>query len=121
MSVARNAWVLGGSLIENAVQFARSTVTVTVSWTPADIAIEIRDDGPGFSPHILPRLGEPYVSSRKFAGDHMGLGIFIAQTLLERTGGTLSFANHEGGAAVTVRWPREVLESGAATEAAAAE
>ena len=109
------------SLIENAVQFARTTVTITVSWNPEDITIEIRDDGPGFSPHILPRLGEPYVSSRKSAGGHMGLGVFIAQTLLERTGATLAFANRRRGAAVTVRWPRQVLESGGEPAAAAAE
>lgn len=100
------------SLIENAVQFARTTVTITVSWTPTEIGIEILDDGPGFAPHIFSQLGEPYVSSRKTRGGHMGLGVFIAQTLLERTGGALSFANRRSGAAVTVRWPREVLESG---------
>lgn len=108
------------SLIENAVQFARATVIVTIAWTPAEITIEICDDGPGFSPHIMPQLGEPYISSRKSAGGHMGLGVFIAQTLLERTGATLAFANRKDGAAVTVRWPRQVLESGgeAAVESA---
>lgn len=107
------------SLIENAVQFARSLVTITLSWTPDEIGVEIRDDGPGFAPHILPQLGEPYVSSRKLGGDHMGLGVFIAQTLLERTGAALAFANRRG-ASVTVRWPREVLETGGPPEAAAA-
>jgi two-component system sensor histidine kinase RegB len=37
----------------------------------------------------------------------MGLGIFIAVTLLERSGATLEFGNRaEGGATVRIRWPR---------------
>ena len=41
----------------------------------------------------------------------MGLGIFIAQTLLERTGAELSFSNRrEGGAVVEIQWPRDMLE-----------
>ncbi len=104
-----------GSLIENAVQFASSRVTITASWSASGIAIEIRDDGPGFPQQILPLLGEPYVSSRKVTGEHMGLGVFIAQTLLERTGAALSFGNRRRGAVVTVRWPREALEERADT------
>jgi two-component system sensor histidine kinase RegB len=99
-----------GSIIENAIQFARSEVIITTSWTPAEIEVTIEDDGPGFSAHILPVIGEPYISSRKGTGEHMGLGLFIAQTLLERTGGVVSFGNGMRGAVVTVRWPRAALE-----------
>ena len=65
-----------------------------------------------FSPGILDRIGEPYVSMR---GDGMGLGIFIAQTLLERTGAALHFGNMRdagrvAGAEVVIRWRRAVLE-----------
>jgi len=104
-----------GNLIENAVQFARRGVIITVFWTPSEIGVEIHDDGPGFSPHILHQLGEPYVSSRKTSENHMGLGVFIAQTLLERTGGSLTFANRQRGAVVTVRWLRTALDGGDAT------
>ncbi|MGB8274738.1 MAG: ActS/PrrB/RegB family redox-sensitive histidine kinase [Alphaproteobacteria bacterium] len=102
-----------GSLIQNAIQFARSRVTVSVMWTPEEVTVEVLDDGPGFSPYILSQIGEPYVSSRKSVNGHMGLGVFIAQTLLQRTGAVLSFGNQVqqgGGAVATVRWSRQVLE-----------
>lgn len=109
-----------GSLIQNAVQFARAKIVVATSWDDDAVTVEIRDDGRGFAPNILPFLGEPYLSSRKDEGEHMGLGIFIAQTLLERTGGVLSFANRpQGGAVVTVRWSREALEVGTSEERSA--
>ncbi len=114
--VAHSPEVVRGlnSLVQNAAQFARTGVVVATSWDSDTITVEIRDDGPGFAQNILPFLGEPYLSSRKAEGEHMGLGIFIAQTLLERTGAVLYFANRrESGAVVTVRWSREALEAGA--------
>lgn len=99
------------SLIQNAVQFARTEVAITTSWDSRDVAVTIRDDGPGFSTSILQLLGEPYISSRAENGEHMGLGVFIAQTLLEQTGAMLSFGNRrQGGAEVIVSWGREELE-----------
>jgi two-component system sensor histidine kinase RegB len=74
--------------------------------------VEIVDDGPGFPLHLLPRLGQPYLSGRSGGTEHMGLGIFIAQTLLERTGAHLDFANlADGGGHVSIRWERAVLEA----------
>ena len=107
-----------GSIIENAVQFARVEVTISTSWTESEIEVTIADDGPGFPAHILPIIGEPYISSRKGTGVHMGLGLFIAQTLLERTGGAVSFGNGVRGAVVTVRWPRPALENAIRSKAA---
>ncbi len=102
-----------GSLVQNAVQFAASKVVVTTGWDESQVFVEIHDDGPGFSPQIVHRLGEPYISTHSGKDGHMGLGIFISQTLLTRTGAMIIFDNHErGGAKVTVKWPREVLESG---------
>ncbi len=96
-----------GSIIQNAVQFASATVEITVGWDEdGTLSVEVEDDGPGFAPSVLSRLGEPYVSTRAGRDGHMGLGLFIARTLLERTGAELSFANREdGGARVDVRWP----------------
>ncbi|EDP62491.1 periplasmic sensor signal transduction histidine kinase [alpha proteobacterium BAL199] len=96
-----------GSIIQNAVQFAVATVEVTVSWEDdGAVAVEVEDDGPGFAPSVLSRLGEPYVSTRSGRDGHMGLGLFIARTLLERTGAEVGFANRvDGGARVDVRWP----------------
>jgi len=98
-----------GSLIENATQFARVAVEVEIDWDATDAAIRVRDDGPGFAANVRDRLGEPYVSSRDDEG-HMGLGIFIATTLLRRTGAELRFASApEGGAEVEVRWKRATM------------
>jgi len=100
-----------GTLIQNATQFARSAVHIDSQWGAAEIGIEIADDGPGFPPLLLDRLGEPYVSSRKDEGGHMGLGLFIAQTVLGRYGARLAFANRrERGARVRVTWDRTIAE-----------
>lgn len=100
-----------GNLIENAMDFARSTVTVAVSWNDADLVVEVADDGPGFNIDILSALGEPYTTSRPDQGG-MGLGVFIAKTLLERTQARVRFANAAaaGGARVTIQWPRAAIE-----------
>lgn len=96
-----------GNLIHNAVQFAQEHVEVFVYWDARKVEITVSDDGPGYSPQILSRIGEPYVSSRLGDGAHMGLGIFIAKTLLENTGATLIFSNaEEGGAVARVIWSR---------------
>jgi len=99
-----------GNLIQNAAQFARHEVSVTTSWNQDTVAVDIADDGPGFSQQVLSRIGEPYISGRTGESQHMGLGIFIAQSLLERTGARLDFANApDGGAEVVVEWQRAAL------------
>ncbi|MCZ6522962.1 MAG: ActS/PrrB/RegB family redox-sensitive histidine kinase [Alphaproteobacteria bacterium] len=98
------------NLIENAVDFARHRVRLVVAWDQSQISIEVIDDGPGFASDIVGLLGEPYVSSRRESGG-MGLGVFIARTLLERTGAEVSFSNlRSGGARVALKWPRAALE-----------
>lgn len=105
------------AFIENAVSFAETEVRVTARWTDDQISFTIRDDGPGFSSEVLPRLGEPYVSERGEAqagGGDMGLGFFIAKTLIERTGGRIATRNAAlpaSGAVVQAVWPRKALES----------
>ena len=86
---------------------------MAVSWDELEARVEVRDDGRGFPPGVLDRVGEPYISNR---GDgHLGLGIFIAQTLLERTGARIQFTNirdagHVEGAEVVIVWNRAALE-----------
>ncbi|MUZ72311.1 ActS/PrrB/RegB family redox-sensitive histidine kinase [Agrobacterium vitis] len=105
-----------GNLIENALDYAREQVIVTVEHDNRHVTIIIEDDGEGFAPDILLRIGEPYVTSRKSdarAGG-LGLGLFIAKTLLERSGAVLNFENRGAsspGARVTVRWPRREMET----------
>jgi len=106
------------SFLENAMDFAKSEVRVVGRYDDDNIVIEVRDDGPGFAPEIFAKLGEPYVTSRP-AGEQspsghlgMGLGFFIAKTLLERTGAVVNFHNaRSGGAVVSIRWARAVAEA----------
>jgi two-component system sensor histidine kinase RegB len=100
-----------GNFIQNAHQFAERHVTVQASWDQGGAVVSVIDDGPGFPAQVLSRIGEPYISTRGERGGHMGLGIFIAQTLLEKTGASVSFTNNRGGGArVVVRWDRAILE-----------
>ncbi|HYH18915.1 MAG TPA: ActS/PrrB/RegB family redox-sensitive histidine kinase [Azospirillum sp.] len=100
-----------GNFIQNAHQFAQRRVSVTAAWDERTVSVSVMDDGPGFPPNVLNRIGEPYISTRAERGGHMGLGIFIAKTLLEKTGASVGFSNNRsGGARVIVRWDRFSLE-----------
>jgi len=106
------------SLVENAFDFARNEILVTARFDATSVAVEVRDDGPGFSAQVLAKLGEPYVTSRPGAEGSrtghigMGLGFFIAKTLLERTGAVVEFKNgRRGGAIVAARWQRSRIEA----------
>ena len=111
-----------GNLIENAVDFAATQATIGARWTRDAVVLTVQDDGPGFTPSLLGRIGEPYVTGRPTgrraksdAGAGLGLGLFIAKTLLERSGATLRTANAApplSGASVAVRWPRTAFEAG---------
>ena len=109
-----------GNIVENAVDFARSTVDVNAWWNNESVEIVISDDGPGFAPEILKRIGEPYLSRRRTPDDAqndrqgLGLGVFIARTLLERTGAKVSFTNRtfpDHGAVVGIVWSRLRFEN----------
>jgi two-component system sensor histidine kinase RegB len=130
-SIHRHPEVIHGlrNLVQNAVDFSRSSVWVDGSWTDSTITVRIIDDGDGYPAHLIGRIGDPFVRSRRTAQDQthrpeyegMGLGLFIAKTLLERSGAELSFANgsnpflaaeerpDRSGAIVEVVWPRDRL------------
>lgn len=122
--------------IQNAVDYADAHVWIDADTSGETLRIAIGDDGPGFSADILPRLGEPYVSTRRRGErkaerngyEGMGLGLFIARTLLERTGATVAFANgtdrrlrrerrpvlapenaHPPGAIIELTWPMQSM------------
>lgn len=115
------------NLIQNAVDFAHTIVLIEILWTRETITVRISDDGPGFPQSILGRIGEPFMRRRKAPDsskhrpgyEGMGLGLFIAKTLLERSGASLKFSNggarvlsnRRGGAIVTVEWPRSAVEA----------
>ena len=112
------------NLIQNAVDFAHSKVTLRCRITPEYIEIRIEDDGAGYPSEVLGRLGEPFVTSRsrrkaaETGYNGMGLGIFIAKTLLERQGISVAFSNRRkketrlSGAVVTITWPRNGIRNG---------
>jgi two-component system sensor histidine kinase RegB len=111
-----------GNIIENATEFAVSQVEVRAEWSASGLVVAIADDGPGFPAEVMDNIGEPYITTRPAETDKhgvleedstgLGLGFFIAKTLLERSGATVSLANRAGGrsgAIVTVGWPRAVI------------
>ncbi|MCV0394954.1 MAG: ActS/PrrB/RegB family redox-sensitive histidine kinase [Rhizobiaceae bacterium] len=111
-----------GNIVENAVDFARERVVVRWSWTEDRVRLVIKDDGPGFPAEILDRIGEPYTTTRtpgnSEGGGGLGLGLFIAKTLLERSGAQLSFRNDSSsgnGAVVEVSWPLSRFRADEAT------
>ncbi len=90
------------NLVENAVDFAHTRVEITATWSAREVVITIADDGPGVSPLVMDALGEPYITTRPAprtpqskdgAPSGMGLGFFIAKTLLERSGATVTLDN----------------------------
>ncbi|MEM8631496.1 MAG: ActS/PrrB/RegB family redox-sensitive histidine kinase [Pseudomonadota bacterium] len=138
--VRRQPEVIHGlrNLIQNAVDFADDDVWIESEWTDNQIVVRISDDGAGYPSHILGRIGDPFVRRRRTDGaasmrpgyEGMGLGLFIAKTLLERTGAELTFANgadpflepsehpERKGAIVEVAWPRERLGAEPRSQAA---
>jgi two-component system sensor histidine kinase RegB len=105
-----------GAFIENAVSFATKDVTVNARWSETEVRVYITDDGPGFAASVLAKLGEPYFSDRSVEqrGGGLGLGFFIACTLLERTGARVTPYNRQSparGAVVRIVWPREAIEA----------
>ena len=107
------------NLVENAVEFASERVTIDAMYDQNRVLLRIGDDGPGFHPNVINLLGEPYVTSRpRVEGDQeesgMGLGFFIAKTLLERSGASLQIANRvlpDTGALIEITWPRDRIET----------
>ena len=122
------------NLIQNAVDFARANVWIDVSWNDEQLVVRIVDDGPGYSSTVVSQIGEPYMIRRKrdsrLRYEGMGLGMFIAKTLLERTGAELRFSNgreygapdngpgERTGAIADVRWSREAFADAGGAERA---
>ena len=127
----RNPGVMFGlaNILDNAVDFAESRVLVEARWSPDRVSLEIRDDGPGFPSEVLLRAGEPYVTTRgpdrpastdtaaDTVGAGLGLGLFIAKTLIERSGAQLLLSNASlpgaRGAVARISWARHIFERGA--------
>jgi len=74
---------------------------------PPRIVVEVRDTGPGIPNAVLPRIFEPFYTTKE-VGKGTGLGLAIAYGIIQEHGGQISAANHpEGGAIFTVQLPVE--------------
>jgi two-component system sensor histidine kinase RegB len=112
-----------GNFVENAVDFASTRVIVEGGWDEESLWIKVIDDGPGFTSEILSKLGEPYITTRPgtVGQGGLGLGVFIAKTMIEKSGGRVDFdnigyddapgADFQRGAIVTARWPLKRVEA----------
>lgn len=102
--ISRQPEIIHGlrNLVQNAVDFAAARVWIDISWDDKELRIHIGDDGLGYPPDLIGKIGDPFVRKRsekkkseatrpEYEG--MGLGLFIAKTLLERSGARLTFAN----------------------------
>jgi two-component system, sensor histidine kinase RegB len=112
------------NILENAIDFAESQVAVKASWTANTITLRVTDDGPGFNEFIFDKLGDPFVTTRPgYDGsaepdegrshEGMGLGLFIAKTLLERSGANVVLANRKApqqGADIKLQWTRSSID-----------
>ena len=126
-SVPRRPEIVHGlrNLIQNAVDFANHSVDITVRWSETELRVHISDDGDGFPTSVIGRIGDPFVRRRRETEDGkkrpgyagMGLGLFIAKTLLERSGAKLLFRNggkgssNNAGARIDVIWPLAKIRS----------
>lgn len=73
-------------------------IAVTVQRPEPGVRVVIADNGPGIAPEMLPRLFEPFVTSKP-AGQGLGLGLAISRMIVTELGGSLSAANREDGGA----------------------
>ncbi|HYV44676.1 MAG TPA: ATP-binding protein [Myxococcaceae bacterium] len=62
------------------------------------VQVEVLDGGPGVAPHVLERLFQPFVTTKR-TGTHVGLGLPLALEQIRRQGGTLEGGNAPGAGA----------------------
>ena len=117
------------NIIHNALKFSNSSVDINLIVTSRKIILEVIDDGQGFPHDVENIIGEPFVKKSDFnsiearikiSDEGMGLGLFIANILLERTKAKLKFSNVQQieksgikritGAKVEISWDRFAIE-----------
>ena len=82
------------NLLDNAIEAGAERIRLSISAPDDLLVLAVRDDGRGFPEAILPRIGDPYNSSKERQG--AGLGLFLAN-VLRTLGGTLAARNLQGG------------------------
>jgi signal transduction histidine kinase len=100
------------NLLTNAAQAlsGREDATITIETTgdASTVEVKIRDNGQGIPPDILPRIWDPFFTT-KDVGEGTGLGLSIVHELVERHGGTIECETKVGaGTVFTVKLPRQI-------------
>ncbi len=98
------------SLVTNAQDASppNAAVVITTRLDGDDLAVTIRDRGPGIPPELMARVGEPFFTTKQ-PGRGMGLGLFLARAVIEGVGGSMDIHSTPGGGTeVRVRLPSDV-------------
>jgi len=107
LNIAGNAINAVGS-IGNIVFRSRviSSFTIGTRRHPLVVALEIRDDGPGVPPELIDQIFYPMVSGTDIGS---GLGLSIAQSIMNQLGGLIECQSEPGNTVFTVLTPLEIL------------
>jgi two-component system, sensor histidine kinase RegB len=108
------------ALVRNALDATEpdGAVRVEASLEAGEWRLKVRDEGPGLDPAVAGRIGEPFVTTKP-PGKGMGLGLFLARTVVESLGGRL--AVHSVLGAGTTAEIRLKVDGGPVRRSAAAE
>lgn len=97
------------NLVDNALRHAASgdEIELRARRDGEGLHLTVRDTGPGFSEHLLPRAFERFTRDEERGdGEGAGLGLAIVRAVAEAHGGTATAANApSGGAAVSIDLP----------------
>jgi two-component system sensor histidine kinase RegB len=87
------------NLLNNAADASPTSVEVIARWNARQLTLDILDRGPGLTPELLARAGEPFVTTKPGSG--FGIGLLLANATVERFGGKVRLTNRDDGGAHT--------------------
>lgn len=98
------------TILDNADGYASQMIIFAIDWTDTHLTLEILDDGVGFKQAILNKFGQPFNTTRKGRDGHRGLGLYLAMSLIENSGGDMVVENQPaGGGRVVITIPRPYI------------
>jgi PAS domain S-box-containing protein len=96
------------NIFENALAVGADRVEVTARRLPGALEaleVRVRDNGPGFTPPVLSRLFEPFLTTKTHG---TGLGLAICRRIVEAHGGTIEAGAGGPGAEIRITLPRRM-------------